>query len=256
MPKRILFTSVRLLISLNFILSGFINVYAQDARQTLPAEILRYADSVYINATIITVDNHQMNSDPGTIVQAMAIRDEIIIGLGTNEDILRMAGPQTQIVDLQGKTVLPGIVESHVHPMGASESYAREMFKLRNTPEGYVLNMEVAATPDETTAKVARAMELLLQHVEPTPDEWINIALIHNPELGFATPADVSLLMSTPRLADVRITKEDITEIIPNYPFALTSASSIFNAPQKNIWYHVTAGPDGQPVTEMVVELK
>lgn len=249
-------TSLKLFISINLVISGLFSVHAQQTTQPLPAEIIRYADSIYMNATIITVDNHEMNSDPGSIVQAMAIRDEIIIGLGTNEDILRMAGPQTQIVDLQGKTVLPGIVESHVHPMGASENYARELFKLRNTPEGYVLNMEVGPTPDETTAKVARAIELLLQYVEPTPDEWINIALIHNPELGFATPADVSLLMSTPRLADVRITKEDITEIVPNYPFALTSASSIFSAPQKNIWYHISAGPDGQPVTRMVVELK
>jgi hypothetical protein len=249
-------TSLKLFISITLVLSGFFSVHAQQTNQSLPAEIVRYADSIYVNATIITLDEHQMNADPGSIVEAMAIREEIIIGLGTNEDILRMAGPQTQIVDLQGKTVLPGIVESHVHPMGASESYARELFKLRNTPEGYVLNMEVGATPDETTAKVARAMELLLQHAEPTPDEWINIELIHNPQLGFATPADVSLLMSTPRLADVRITKEDITEIVPNYPFVLSSASSILDAPQNNIWYHVTVGTDGQPIVEPVVELR
>ena len=166
-----------------------------------------------------------------------------------------MAGPDTRIVDLKGKTVLPGFVESHVHPMGNSEQYAREQFKLRNTPEGYVLRMDIAATPDETMVKVAEAMDLLLAHATPTPDEWLNIEIMHAPELGFATPASVSTLMSAPQMSDVRITKSDITEIVPNYPLVLSSATGIMDAPKDNIWFHVTVGPDGQPITEEVVAL-
>jgi hypothetical protein len=98
-------------------------------------------------------------------------------------------------------------------------------------------------------------MEVLLSAVEPTPEEWINISIVHNPELGFATPADVSTLMSAPRLADVQITKEDLSEIVPNYPFVLSSATSILDAPERNVWFHITVGPDGQPVTERVIEL-
>jgi len=236
-------------------LALLLGVASAQAQQNLPAEVVRWADTIYMNATIVTLDDHEMNANPGTIVQAMAVRDEIIMALGSNDEIMRMAGPNTKVVDLQGKTVLPGIVESHVHPMGASESYAREMYKLRDTPEGYVLNMDIAATTDETMAKVAQAMELLLSLVTPTPEEWINVSLIHNPELGFATPADVSTLMSAPRLADVSITQDDISEIVPNYPFVLSSATSIMSAPTKNTWYHVTVGPDGQPVNEVVVAL-
>lgn len=228
---------------------------AQDI-STLPPEIIQYADKVFVNATIVTLDDHEMNADPGTIVQAMAIRDEVIIGLGTNEAMLKMAGPETKVVDLQGKMVIPGIVESHVHPMGSAASIAREKYKLRSTPEGYALSMDVAATPDETMAKVARAMELLLANAEPTPEEWINISLVHNPELGFASPADVSTLMSAPRLADVEISRSDISEIVPDYPFVLSSASSILSAPEKNVWVHITVGPNGEPVTKTVVELK
>ena len=228
---------------------------AQDI-STLPPEIIQYADKVYHNATILTLDDHGMNSNPGTIAQARAIRDEVIIGLGTNEAMLKMAGPQTQVIDLQGKMVIPGIVESHVHPQGSATSIAREKFNLRSTPEGYALSMDVAATPDETMAKVARAMELLLAHAQPTPEEWINISLVHNPELGFASPADVSTLMSSPRLADVQISRSDISEIVPDYPFVLSSASSILSAPEKNVWVHITVGPDGGPVTETVVALE
>ncbi|NNE37034.1 MAG: hypothetical protein HKN08_01915, partial [Gammaproteobacteria bacterium] len=102
------------------LMSGLYSVQAQD----YPSAILQFADTVYTNATIVTLDDHEMNSNPGTIAEAMAVRDEIIIGIGSNEDMLRLAGPDTEVVDLLGKTVLPGIVESHVHPMGSSEAYA------------------------------------------------------------------------------------------------------------------------------------
>ena len=175
---------------------------------TLPAAVIQYADAVYINSTIVTLDDHAMNANPGTIAQAMAVRDERIIGLGTNEEMLKYAGPKTKVIDLLGKMMIPGIVESHVHPQGAALNIAREKYKLRSTPE------------------------------------------------GFASPADVSTLMSAPKLADVAINKSDISEIVPNYPFVLSSASSILSAPEKNVWVHITRGPDGEPVVKTVVKLQ
>lgn len=229
--------------------------WTQDIK-TLPSALIEYADAVYTNATIVTLDDHAMNSNPGTIVEAMAVRDEKIIGLGTNAEMLKYAGPETKVVDLLGKMVIPGIVESHVHPQGAALNIAREKFKLRSTPEGYALSMDVGANTDETMAKVAKAMELLLANAQPTAEEWINISLVHNPELGFASPADVSTLMSAPRLSDVAINKSDISEIVPNYPFVLSSASSILSAPEKNVWVHITRGPNGEPVVKPVVKLQ
>lgn len=241
------------LVSLALFTGG--HAWAQASVENLPPEVLKYADTVYVNAKIVTLDDREMTPDPGTIAEAMAVRDEIIIALGTDSDMLAMAGPQTRIVDLKGKTVLPGIVESHVHPMSESERFAREQYKLRMTPEGYVLMMEIGATPDDTMARVARAMDLLLAHATPTPDEWLNIELLHAPALGFATPASVSTLMSAPKLADVRITRADISEIVPNYPLVLSSATGILDAPEKNIWFHVTVDEIGRPITEAVVAL-
>jgi hypothetical protein len=230
-------------------------VWAQASVENLPPEILKYADTVYVNAKIVTLDKHDMSSDPGTIAAAMAVRDEIIIALGKDSEMLAMAGPQTRIVDLQGKTVVPGFVESHVHPMSESERFAREQYNLRTTPEGYVLMMEVGATPDDTMAKVARAMDLLLAHATPTPDEWLNIELLHAPALGFSSPASVSTLMSAPKLADVRMSKSDISEIVPNYPMVLSSATGILDAPEKDIWFHVTVDSNGRPINEKIVAL-
>ncbi len=50
----------------------------------------------------------------------MAIREGRIVATGTNAEILRRAGPDTERVDLGGKTVLPGLIDSHVHAPGAS----------------------------------------------------------------------------------------------------------------------------------------
>ena len=66
------------------------------------------------NGKIITVDARFRT------VEAMAIRDGRIVAVGTNPEILRLAGPGTGRVDLGGKTVLPGLIDSHVHAPAAS----------------------------------------------------------------------------------------------------------------------------------------
>jgi predicted amidohydrolase YtcJ len=54
------------------------------------------------------------------VVEAMAIRDGRILATGTNADMLALAGAGTQQVDLGGKTVVPGLIDSHVHAPSAS----------------------------------------------------------------------------------------------------------------------------------------
>jgi predicted amidohydrolase YtcJ len=54
------------------------------------------------------------------IVQAMAIREGRIVATGTDAEVLRLAGADTQRLDLGGKTVLPGLIDSHVHAPAAS----------------------------------------------------------------------------------------------------------------------------------------
>ena len=84
-------------------------------RATVPVSIIAYPDLIVHNAKIVTMDNAQMNTDLGTIAQAIAIRDRKIQAVGTNDEILAMAGPKTQKVDVKGRTIIPGIVDSHTH---------------------------------------------------------------------------------------------------------------------------------------------
>lgn len=68
------------------------------------------ADLIIINGKVITVDRNF------SVKQAIAVKDGWIVAVGTNEDVQKFAGKKTQIIDLKGKPILPGINESHGHP--------------------------------------------------------------------------------------------------------------------------------------------
>jgi predicted amidohydrolase YtcJ len=80
---------------------------AASHRQVVPTQIFHHGK-------IVTVDP-QFH-----IVEAMAIRDGRILATGTTADIVKLATPETQQIDLGGKTVLPGLIDSHVHAPAAS----------------------------------------------------------------------------------------------------------------------------------------
>ncbi|MFZ9861084.1 MAG: amidohydrolase [Gemmataceae bacterium] len=72
------------------------------------------ADLIITNARVATVDKNF------TITEAMAIKDGKILATGSTEMVLKHKGSKTTIRDLAGKLVLPGLIDSHVHPMGAA----------------------------------------------------------------------------------------------------------------------------------------
>ena len=59
------------------------------------------ADLIVHNGKVVTVDTGD------TVAQAMAIRGERILSVGSNEEILKLKGSATEVIDLQGKAVLP-----------------------------------------------------------------------------------------------------------------------------------------------------
>jgi predicted amidohydrolase YtcJ len=77
-------------------------------------------DMIIINGKILTVD------DQFSIAEAVAIKDEKIIAVGSNSDIRKKADGQTRIIDAAGKTVIPGLIDAHLHPEMASLSEIEE----------------------------------------------------------------------------------------------------------------------------------
>lgn len=79
-------------------------------------DTLGYPDMVIYNAKIVTMDDASFTASPGTITQAMAIRDDKILAVGNDRQIRALAGPDTRQINLDGRTVLPGFILTHEHP--------------------------------------------------------------------------------------------------------------------------------------------
>ncbi len=71
--------------------------------------ISSFADLIFYNGNIITMNKEY------PIGQAIAIKGKKILGVGTNAQSIRLASRRTKLVDLKGKTIMPGIVDAHTH---------------------------------------------------------------------------------------------------------------------------------------------
>jgi hypothetical protein len=79
-----------------------------------PAAFAQPADTILRNGKILTVDAKFR------VAEALALRGDRVAATGTNAAVMKLAGPQTRVIDLQGRTVLPGLIDSHVHSTAAS----------------------------------------------------------------------------------------------------------------------------------------
>jgi predicted amidohydrolase YtcJ len=76
------------------------------------------ADVVYTNGHIYTVNEAQ------PWAEAVAIKDGKFLVVGANADVEAVLGGDTEVVDLDGRFAMPGLIDSHVHPLGAAEGWA------------------------------------------------------------------------------------------------------------------------------------
>ena len=79
-----------------------------------------YAGYVILNGKVITVNDHF------DIAQAIAVRGDRILAVGTDEDIKKFIHEKTKIIDAGGRAIIPGLIESHLHPQEASLSELKE----------------------------------------------------------------------------------------------------------------------------------
>jgi predicted amidohydrolase YtcJ len=102
----------------------------------LAAQSPRPADLVVTNARIYTVD------DARPVVSAMAVRDGKVLFIGSLREAMALRGAATRVVDVGGRTVIPGMVDAHAHLLGLGQS-------LRT------VNLFGARSYDEVIARVA-----------------------------------------------------------------------------------------------------
>ena len=76
------------------------------------------AELVFHNGKIVTVDPRF------SVAEAVAIRDQRFSAVGRSSEVLKLAGPSTLVIDLKGKTVIPGLIDTHRHiQMEAERAY-------------------------------------------------------------------------------------------------------------------------------------
>src|SRR5947209_12704089 len=112
------------------------------------------ADLVLKNANIYTVDEHQPHA------QAVAVKRDKIVFVGSNAEVQPWVGKGTRVLDLKGATVVPGLTDAHYHFLGVG---ARELtFNLEGTKSHQDLLTRVkdraaAAEPGEWIVEIGRA---------------------------------------------------------------------------------------------------
>lgn len=155
-------------------IAGIANVPAQQPESNA-------ADLVLINGKVLTLD------DRSTITEAVAVADGKILATGTSASMKALAGARTRVLDVAGKTVIPGLIDTHTH------------FKAAGLGD-YVVIMGRAKT-------VAEALEAIRAFAaKKKPGEWIVGGAWHPPS----------------QLAEKRyLTKQEIDSVAPDNPVYL-----------------------------------
>ena len=112
------------------------------------------ADTAYINGKIHTVD------ESNSIRQALAVRDGVIVFVGNNADAEKLIGANTAVVDLQGRMMMPGLVDGHMHPLSGG-------LKLTSCS----LNYE-ALTVQQFQARIQTCID---NSRDKEPDGWLEV---------------------------------------------------------------------------------
>lgn len=149
------------------------------------------ADSIYINGDIITMDDNNPEAE------AVAIAQGKILAVGGTSEVLKTKGTATRMVDLGGKTMVPGFIDGHSHFFQAAmiADYAN-----------------VSAPPVGTAGSIAEIVKVLQNHVAQKPlrpGEWL---------IGYGYDGSA--------LADGRdATRDDFDPYFPDTPLVLVHVS-------------------------------
>ncbi len=152
---------------------------------TVPSEVVNYPDMVIYNGKIVSMDDAGFNVSPGTIAQAMAVRNGRVLLLGDNDKIRSMVGPRTTVIDLKGRTVLPGMITTHDHFQEYAythEAVVKRAFKDSDVVERWV----TGNTVDEITKNFAGVLKVAV--ADAKPNQWIRLELFRGTDDQFRDP--------------------------------------------------------------------
>jgi predicted amidohydrolase YtcJ len=179
-------------ILLTLVAAGLGTTAAAQTPAGVPAELLAYPDLVLVNGQVLTVDAQF------TVAEAVAVRDGRILAVGSTPEIRRLVGPQTRTIDLAGRSVVPGFIDSDSdNAFTGGDLYKDTMVNGR-------VGQQVRG--DSVASMVTQVRELVATAAPGSPvfirmaDEWIN---------------DLA-----------KLTRKDADALAPNNPLMLSFSSS------------------------------
>ncbi len=123
------------------------------------------ADLILHNAKVLTVDGEF------SIAEAVAVRSERLAVVGSNEQALALRGPDTKVMDLQGRMIVPGLIDTHLHINDEAETkYGMEIGY-----EGFMA-YPIDWNGVRTTQDVLNQVKAHLDRYQFTKGEWIYFA--------------------------------------------------------------------------------
>jgi predicted amidohydrolase YtcJ len=109
------------------------------------------ADWIFSGGQVVTVD------EDFSLAEALAVKDGKVLAVGTVDEVGRFHGPDTEVVDLAGRSVVPGLQDSHIHFLSLGHDIT------------YEAELTFAMTAEEIIAEIVALKERL----DPEPGEWL-----------------------------------------------------------------------------------
>ena len=163
-------------------------------------------DTVLYNGKILTVDSNFSTA------QAVAVRGDRFAAVGRDDEVLRLAGPNTLRIDLKGKTVTPGLIHTHVHvetPNDPPWTYGDDL--PASVRKKYPLNFRLVKTKDD----VLKQIQNIIAAFQFKPGEWI--FFLSNPSVDQA-----GILFD-------ELDRWELDKVAPDNPIIVTTGVPVLN---------------------------
>ena len=177
------------------------------------AALLGYPQMIVHNGKIVTMDDTSFGPNVGTIVQAMAIRDGKILATGSSADIQSLAGPQSKMIDLKGKTVLPSFIMTHEHPTDWAFQEPRAITHVLHNDDVIIHRWLPGGPAKDQLASFEPTLKEAL--AKARPGQWILVSF------GYGT--DYQWSEEVQALFNKSITKAWLDQLAPNNPLKVKS---------------------------------
>jgi len=239
----------QMFVFLGLIIFSSSNVKPSVQREDLPPEVIAYPDMVLYNGTVLSAD------EKFTTAEAVAVRDGKVLVLGSTERVLKLAGPNTVRIDLEGNTVVPGFIETHSMGVWGSHStrgidylgnYSRIRFESLEDGLGKIAETVEKANPGEwvfvgayPTAAAHRLTRVMLDEISPRNPLLVSLGM----HLGFLNSKALAYIPDDVKAGVFKDRNGQPTGKIAGWAYGVLT-------------YEILPFPEGAAFEEMVQKLK